>query len=90
LELGTFINRKYNNNLEIPFFYCCSTGGGLGFQELLSTSNGQDIVAVIQSRHCIAVSNGSFKESFGTAALIITDDTSGKLAGHITVPQQCK
>jgi len=57
------------------------------FQDFLSFRNGWDHIAeAIQSGHSLEVSDGSFKDSFGTTAWILTDNNTAILASHTTVP----
>jgi len=56
------------------------------FQELHSTSNGKDIAQALSSGTCMAVSDGSYKDLFSTAAWILTNLASAQLLGITTVP----
>jgi hypothetical protein len=62
-----------------------------GFQwaiaEMSMEDNGLTIATAIQAGHAIAVSDGSFKDSQGTAAFVIEGaDSSGRVVGVIVIP----
>jgi hypothetical protein len=57
------------------------------FENIHQEDNGSTIAAAISNRAAIAVSNGSFRSTSGTAAWVIKrDDCVGRIVGHVISP----
>jgi len=75
-----------SHRMDFQSFIAKTPEAEWAFQELHSTSNGKDIAQALSSGTCMAVSNGSYKDLFGTAAWILTNSASVQLLGLTMVP----
>jgi len=86
--LGAHTTHKNTTNKKLDFtsLIGMQLEASWAFHELLSSSNGKDIAQAITLSTCVVVSDGSFKDSIGTAAWIITNLAKATLSGSTTVP----
>jgi hypothetical protein len=57
------------------------------FEDVQIVEDGRTIAAAILNGTCIGVSDGSFKDGFGTAAWVLEgSDSTGRIRGNATVP----